>query len=574
MARGACPIMSGRPDLAPLHLDMALNAVALGELSAPCSLWVPTVRDLIASSERLWPGREVAALGYHRPGDGGGGVFRFSVNPPAADGGIVIPRRSGKGGWIRQMRTAALNAEMFGMDGGGEDGEGTPPEGQALQALLDGAAQNGVAAVLTAGKHYAVDRALFVRASGLHLMGNGATLSLMSDEIKGSVLCVCNASDIQIESLNIDVYGRFQSGLTLIGNTQEFPEVTALGPAAAVSNVVLRDIAIANAGYHINRRETVTLAVQLVAPQVGDIVDGIDSVARPVEGDIVAIAPDGPRLTIDWRVNRVQPFTMLTLRRNGSRGLVQSRTSVPMEELLSGLTFDSWTGKFGGKGLSIQRACSQISVEGVRTTDCDIGLSLEAHPPAPQNGITDIDVSNLEIVRANRTAIWIHSSAGQSPGAMQVKVSDVQIVDPCGTGDRMGVISLDRAAHVVLEDIAISFTTPPALDNFAIIRGLFTQCSFSDIRFDGPAECAVAYEPHARWGNAPGDFPSSLGGNSCDIQILNPSLVPRLLRWYAGGLKPVQSSFHFSGPTAFSAAQQALPEAEASISLTTSIIGA
>ncbi|WP_336963518.1 hypothetical protein [Sphingobium aquiterrae] len=549
---------------------MTLNAVALGELAAPCHLWVPTVHDLVNSSERLWPGREVAALGLHRPGDGGGGIFRFTVDNVVTDGGIMLARQSGKGSWIRQIRTAALSPEMFGMGGDPASGEGA-----ALQALLDAAGRNGAAAVLTSGKTYMLDRALFIRTSGVRLMGNGSTLVLAQGDIKGSVLTICNASDIHVEALNIDVAGHVQNGFVLIGNSREFPEVIALGPPAPVRNVTLRNIAIANARFHINRREAVILAAPLAGPRIGDMIDGTDSIGRPVEGSIFEIAPDGLRLTVDWRINRVHPFTMLTLRRNGSRALVRERVSVPVREPFSGIDFASWNGKYNGKGLSIQRACSQVRADDIRTTDCDIGLTLEAHPPAPDNGVVDIIMSNVEIVRASRAAIWVHSSAGQSQGAMQAGISNVRIQDACASGDRMGIISLDRAANVAMEDIAINFTAPPpATPNFAIIRGLFTRCTFDNIRFDGPAECGVAYEPHARWGKAPGDFTINMGNNRSDMTIRQPHALQRLVHWHGDVPRPVESIFRFGAPSAFSAAQRSLPaNSDPSILVTTSMIG-
>jgi hypothetical protein len=573
--RRPAPIATGQADLAALHRDMARNAVALGELARPCALWVPSVRDLVASSERLWPGQRVAALGYAVPGDGGGGVFRFSVDPPPGDAGIVLPRLSGLGGWVREMRTAAVSAEMFGAGGEGTGGEGAGDD-DALQALFDSAARENVSAVLTAGQSYRVTRALFIRASGTRLMGNGARLVLAAEEIKGSVLTICNASDIHVEQLGIDVAGRMQNGLTLIGNTSEFPETIALGPQAPVRAVTLRDIEVAGARFHINRREAAVMASPLPDARVGDRVTGLDSMWRAVEGDIAGVDNDGLLLTVDWRINRVHPGTMLMLSRTGAKALVRDRQSVPMVEPLSGMRFASWGGKFGGKGLSIQRACAQIDVRGVRIDDCDIGLTLEAHPPAPANGLTATSVTDVEISRCSRTAIWCHSSAGQTTDAMQAAISNVRISDPCLAGDRMGVLSMDRAANLTLSDIAIAFTVPPPdLRHYAVIRGLFTRCAFDRITLDGPAECGVAYEPHARWGNAPGDFTANTGEDSADMTLLRPAEIGPLLKWRQGFLKPVNSTFRFTSHGALTPAQLALPtDNDGSIILSTQVVEA
>lgn len=533
---------------------MMLNAIALGEFRAPVDFWVPTVRNLVSEERLLWPGRRVAALGYHSPGDGGGGIFRFDPNPQTVDGGTILARRSGTGVWVREVRTAAINPEMFGA------GEQSSDMSDALQTLFDSAAGTNAYAVLTAGRSYPVKRALFVRRSGTHILGNQARIVLAANEIKGAVITLCNASDVQIENLGIDVAGRFQNGLVVIGNTREFAETTALGPAMPVHNIVIQNIEISNARFHINRREAVALDVPLDAAAVGDEVTGVDSLDRTVMGTIVAIESGGTLLTVDWRINRVQPGTRLTLSKSGGRALIMERRNVPVQEPLSKQEFASWFGKFGGKGLSIQRACSQIRAEKIAIADCDIGLSLEAHPPAPANGLTDVLVTEISIKRARRTPVWIHSSAGQSTDAMRAQVRGLEILDPCLGGDRMGVISLDRAANLDISDVRIEFSQPPAYPIFStVLRGLFTNCTFADLRHAGPAEGGIAFEPHARWGNAPGDFSVDRGGNSAELTLTQAFGMAHLLWWHSAGRQPVQSSFHFLVAEQLDKAQMVLP---------------
>ncbi|MDR2323662.1 MAG: peptidase C14 [Microbacterium sp.] len=122
------------------------GAAAMGGLTAVATaapanaVTVPTARDAasaatVAALASLNAKADdiVAVAGYARPGDGGGGLFRcITADPPAANGGTVVP---GKGGavWAR-VHAGTVDFRAFGIFGP------ETPADDALDALVGDAA--------------------------------------------------------------------------------------------------------------------------------------------------------------------------------------------------------------------------------------------------------------------------------------------------------------------------------------------------------------------------------------------------------------------------------------------------
>jgi hypothetical protein len=79
--------------------------------------------DTVAALARIEPERRIVAiLGYHAPGDGGGGVFLWSAqNVSVPDEGTVFSGPSAdRGRWVRLHETGDINIKWFGARGDGE----------------------------------------------------------------------------------------------------------------------------------------------------------------------------------------------------------------------------------------------------------------------------------------------------------------------------------------------------------------------------------------------------------------------------------------------------------------------
>ena len=94
---------------------------------------VDTVEALLATDVPE-DGQWLLVTGYRRPGDGGGGVFRYSAaSEAAADGGTVLAPESGTGRYVRVFDPEAdVYAEWFGAWG-----DGDRPDAHADQAAIN-----------------------------------------------------------------------------------------------------------------------------------------------------------------------------------------------------------------------------------------------------------------------------------------------------------------------------------------------------------------------------------------------------------------------------------------------------
>ncbi len=129
----------------------------------------------------------VDLLGYHEPGDGGGGRFYWQSASSAlsVDGVTVIAAEGGKGVWRRIMEgNGMLNIRWFGARG-----DGKSDDTQAIQKALDlatltgrGAGRSPSTAIWFPAGNYRVTRTLVVESGPLTLQGqNSRTTALVYD---------------------------------------------------------------------------------------------------------------------------------------------------------------------------------------------------------------------------------------------------------------------------------------------------------------------------------------------------------------------------------------------------------
>ena len=109
-------------------------------------------------------------LGWHAPGDGGGGHFYWDAGSEEADDGGTCIRpgsRSGPGRWKRLRTDNTVNVRWFGATGGG-----TSDDYQAIQNAIDNC-RRGERLLIPAGE-YAVAKRLHVEVPDLVFEGEGA----------------------------------------------------------------------------------------------------------------------------------------------------------------------------------------------------------------------------------------------------------------------------------------------------------------------------------------------------------------------------------------------------------------
>ncbi len=156
-----------------------------------------TIADLrCAPVANVGEGDAVFVLGYHAPGDGGGGVFYFDgMSSEPADEGLVIRPQSGPdcstpeaGAWLRVWDGSAINARWFGPDAtGAQDAQ------PALQAAIDAAQQTGATLNLPSGAYklentLVVDEAMRIRGSGGVTLDGGEGQPAVLSQVTGTSL--------------------------------------------------------------------------------------------------------------------------------------------------------------------------------------------------------------------------------------------------------------------------------------------------------------------------------------------------------------------------------------------------
>lgn len=108
-----------------LPVAAVLTVLAMAVAANAAELAVPTVADLQAMTD-LADSDVVAVAGYHRPGDDGGGTFRYdAASQLEPDGGTVIKPQALPGRFLRVFDPQGpFLAEWFGAHG---DGDGADP---------------------------------------------------------------------------------------------------------------------------------------------------------------------------------------------------------------------------------------------------------------------------------------------------------------------------------------------------------------------------------------------------------------------------------------------------------------
>jgi len=129
----------------------------LASLEEPASFRsVPTVQAL--RDEGPTSGAVVFVAGYHRPGDGGGGLFVGNEDAAQADGGTAIAPtgETGTGRWLRWRPSGQYDVRDFGAHPDRED------NADAIQACFDAAAEEGRTVRIPPGV-YRVSRPIVMR---------------------------------------------------------------------------------------------------------------------------------------------------------------------------------------------------------------------------------------------------------------------------------------------------------------------------------------------------------------------------------------------------------------------------
>ena len=172
------------------------------------------VVDSLAELQTVPPdsGQYVQVAGYHQPGDGGGGLFRWTPQPAVANLGTVLASDHSEAGHWQRLYSGAIDVRWFGASGDGRD------DTAALQSALDTAA--GGATVIVPSGLYRVRRPLKLH-QGVALIGDGLGSVLQYD---GPAATGCLQSHqpakswaFHVARLNIEVQTEAAYGIDLRG---------------------------------------------------------------------------------------------------------------------------------------------------------------------------------------------------------------------------------------------------------------------------------------------------------------------------------------------------------------------
>ena len=155
-------------------------------------VFVPDMATLEASTQSA--GDVVMLLGYHIPGDGGGGFFVWhQVSPSDHDGGTFVHVEENEG-WKR-LYDGVLNVKWFGAKGDGETKDST-----AVQSALD---------ALAKGQMLYFPKGIYLLRHGLHCNKIRVTLSSSGAVLRGegdigAVLNLTGTSLSTVDGLKIE----------------------------------------------------------------------------------------------------------------------------------------------------------------------------------------------------------------------------------------------------------------------------------------------------------------------------------------------------------------------------------
>ncbi len=158
-----------------LQAGLAASAAGAAGTAAACRAAAATERSPATIAElRALPPGEIAQgaivplAGYHAPGDGGGGEFRFAGASTAPDdGGLVLKPtgHEGAGRWLRLVSGLSLSPKWFGARGGGR-----APAAAQVQAALDAARGRYLVDI---DDSYLIEATLVLRHDGQAIAGPG-----------------------------------------------------------------------------------------------------------------------------------------------------------------------------------------------------------------------------------------------------------------------------------------------------------------------------------------------------------------------------------------------------------------
>lgn len=189
----------------------------------------------------------VHVLGFHAPGDGGGGLFSWSASSGAAeDGGLVFasthPSAPAAARWTRLV-AGALQASWWGLEGDGSD------ETSALQAAFDAAAGNSL--VFDRPGQFGFSTPLSI-PSDCRLTTNGTTLLLLADP-GGASFAVTVSDRVSANELSVHAAGGFQARrVLLLGSDNEIGRVRISSANQQVTSPSNVDGAFQIRGTHVH----------------------------------------------------------------------------------------------------------------------------------------------------------------------------------------------------------------------------------------------------------------------------------------------------------------------------------
>jgi hypothetical protein len=150
--------------------NFSVHHRALSVLAPPSVLGVSRCVDSIAGLRALSAGafRCVRLLGYHAPGDGGGGEFYWDASSSELDNGgtIIIPASKPATGRWKRLVEGPLSVKWFGAKGDGQN-----DDGPAIQAALDAVPELGGGTIILPCGHYISRQGFRVKASGTTISG-------------------------------------------------------------------------------------------------------------------------------------------------------------------------------------------------------------------------------------------------------------------------------------------------------------------------------------------------------------------------------------------------------------------
>jgi hypothetical protein len=157
---------------------------------------VNSLADLKAFRAGFRP--HATVLGYHAPGDGGGGAFYWDERSREADdsGTIIIPASNPPMGRWKRLWSGALNVQWFGARGDWNvDSQTGSDDYDALQAAAAAMNARGGGTLIFPPGRYRIDRykiidgpnknnvrdIVYQNCSGLHIVGFGAKIDIKDD---------------------------------------------------------------------------------------------------------------------------------------------------------------------------------------------------------------------------------------------------------------------------------------------------------------------------------------------------------------------------------------------------------